>query len=124
MTMQDLNQVTISGHILSEPQLHRFDDEDAYTLTLTHHTDHHQSGHWELQLYSVSIWPPTSQAFIDQFQLGQRVTITGRLDCVCQQTLTGYQPVVSIIAERIITLQPRSQNACASAEQLLLRTDR
>ena len=42
MTMQDLNQVTISGHILSEPQLHRFDDEDAYTLT--HTTEHHQ--HW------------------------------------------------------------------------------
>ncbi len=124
MTTQDLNQVTISGHVHSRPDLYRFEDGDeAYTFTLTHTTDHHESGHWELQLYSVSIWQPTSDAFIEQFELGQRVAVTGRLDCVCHQTLTGYQPIVSIIAEHIITLHDSPQDTDTGAEQLLLRTD-
>jgi single-stranded DNA-binding protein len=121
MTAQDLNQVTISGHIHSQPQLHEYNDGDsAYTFTLTHTTDHHESGHWELQLYSVSIWQPASHAFIEHFAVGQRVAITGRLDCVCHETLTGYQPVVSIIAERIITLHPSPQDNGSDQPQLAL----
>ena len=105
MTMQDLNQLTISGHVRSEPQLHQYDDGDiACTLTLTHTTDHHQSGHWELQLYHVSLWGEVAVDFAERFELGQRIVVCGRLDCVHQQTLTGYQPVVSIIAARIITI--------------------
>jgi single-stranded DNA-binding protein len=123
MTTQDLNQLTISGHIRSQPQLHEYDDGDsAYTFTLTHSTDHHQTGDWELQLYSVSIWQPASHTFIEQFELGQPVAITGRLDCVCHETLTGYQPIVSIIAERIITLHDSPQDT--SIDQLPLAVDR
>ena len=122
MYSQDLNELTISGHVHSQPVLHEFDDDDnAYTFTLSHSTDHHQTGHWELQLYQVSIWQPASEAFIEHFQLGQRVAITGRLDCVCHETLTGYQPVVSIIAERIITLHDSSQDT--SIDQLPLALD-
>lgn len=29
MSMQDLNQLTISGHTRGEPQLHRYDDGDT-----------------------------------------------------------------------------------------------
>jgi hypothetical protein len=119
MTAQDLNQVTISGHTRSQPQLHEYNDGDS-AYTLTHTTDHHESGHWELQLYSVSIWQPASHEFIEHFELGQRVAITGRLDCVCHQTLTGYQPVVSIIAERIITLHPSPQDNGSDQPQLAL----
>jgi single-stranded DNA-binding protein len=119
MTTQDLNSLTISGHVHSQPELHEYDDGDsACTFTLTHTTDHHQSGHWELQLYQVSVWQPASHTFIEHFALGQRVAITGRLDCVCHETLTGYQPVVSIIAERIITLHDSPQDA--STDQLPL----
>jgi hypothetical protein len=68
MTTQDLNQLTISGHVRSEPQLHRYDDGDiACTLTLTHTTDHHQSGHWELQLYHVSLWGDAAVDFAETF---------------------------------------------------------
>jgi len=123
MTTQDLNQLTISGHVHSQPVLHEFDDADnAYTFTLSHSTDHHQSGHWELQLYHVSVWQPASQAFIEHFQLGQRVAITGRLDCAYHETLTGYQPVVSIIAERIITLDDPKDTA-TNSQQLPLSID-
>jgi single-stranded DNA-binding protein len=121
MTIQDLNQVTISGHIHSQPGLHEFDDGDsAYTFTLTHTTDHHQTGDWELQLYSVSIWQPASHTFIEQFELGQRVAITGQLDCVCRETLTGYQSIVSVIAEHIIALHDSPQNASSDQPQLAL----
>jgi len=119
MTTQDLNQLTISGHINSQPELHAFDDDDnAYTFTLSHTTDHHQSGHWELQLYHVSIWQPASEAFIEHFRLGQRVAITGHLDCAYHETPAGYQPIVSIIADRIITLDDPQDAARASNEAL------
>ena len=42
MASQDLNALTISGHVHSEPELHQFDDGDkAYTFVLAHTTDHH-----------------------------------------------------------------------------------
>jgi hypothetical protein len=54
-----MSKLTISGHVRGEPQLHRYDDGDtACTLTLTHATDHHQSEHWEPQLYHVSLGRP------------------------------------------------------------------
>jgi single-stranded DNA-binding protein len=121
MTMQDLNQLTISGHVRSEPQLHRYDDGDiACTLTLSHTTDHHESGHWELQLYHVSLWGDVAVDFAETFESGQRIVVTGRLDCVHQQTLTGYQSVVSIIAERIITMPATVEDTSADSGQLLL----
>jgi single-stranded DNA-binding protein len=121
MQSQDLNQLTISGHVHSQPELHEFDDGDiACTLTLTHTTDHHQSGHWELQLYHVNLWGPPARDFADTFQIGQRIVITGRLDCLHQQTLTGYHSIVSIIAERIITIPATSEDTSASTGQLQL----
>jgi single-stranded DNA-binding protein len=120
-TQQDLNQITISGHVHSAPELHRYDDGDiACTLTLTHSTDHHQSGHWELQLYHVSLWGPLAEDFADTFEIGQRIVITGRLDCVHQQTLTGYQSIVSIIAERVITIPAADQDTGIATGQLAL----
>jgi single-stranded DNA-binding protein len=121
VTMQDLNQLTISGHVRSEPQLHRYDDGDiACTLTLSHTTDHHDSAHWELQLYHVSLWGDVAADFAETFELGQRIVVTGRLDCVHQRTLTGYQSVVSIIAERIITMPATVDETSADSDQLLL----
>ena len=111
MARQDLNALTISGHVHSEPELHQFDDGDkAYTFVLAHTTDHHHSGHWELQFYTVSIWAPFGKPFIDTVQIGQRIVVTGRLDSVYHETFTGYQPIVSIIAERVITTNAPAQD--------------
>jgi single-stranded DNA-binding protein len=120
MCIQDLNQLTVSGRVRSEPQLQQFDDGDmACTFVLTHSTDHYQSGHWELQYYNVSIWGPDAQTFAEDFQVDQQVVVTGRLDSIYEQTLTGYQPIVSIIANRIITVDGASEQASV-VEQLRL----
>ncbi len=105
MYSQDLNQLTISGRVRSELKLHRYDDGDfACEFVLTHSTDHYQTGNWELQYYNVHIWGQAAQTFADSFEVDQRIVVTGRLDSIYEQTLTGYQPLVSIIANRIITI--------------------
>ena len=117
MHNQDLNQLTISGRVRSQPQLQRFDDGDrACTFVLTHTTDHYQTGNWELQYYNVAIWEPDAQTFYDTVELDQQIVATERLDSVYEQTLTGYQPIVSIIANRILTLHGAPEQT--SAEQL------
>ncbi|MGH2942967.1 MAG: single-stranded DNA-binding protein [Solirubrobacteraceae bacterium] len=92
--------------------------------SLTHTTDHHETGHWEVQLYSVSLWGTLAEDFTDEFEIGQRIVVTGRLDCVHEQTLTGYQSIVSIIASRVITIPADDQDAGIAAAQLLLTQDR
>ena len=117
MTTQDLNQLTISGRVRSEPQLHQFDDGDiACEFVLTHTTDHYQTGNWELQYYNVSIWGQAAVTFAETFEIDQRIVVTGRLDAVYDQTLTGYQPIVSIIANHIITADPTPDQAASSAQ--------
>ena len=117
MYTQDLNQLTISGRVRSEPRLHRFDDGDiACEFVLTLSTDHYQTGDWELQYYNVSIWGQAAAAFAESFQIDQRIVVTGRLDAVYDQTLTGYQPIVSIIANRIITTDPMPDQAASDAQ--------
>ena len=119
MHRQDLNQLTISGRVRSEPQLHRFDDGDiACEFVLTHITDHYQTANWELQYYNVSIWGPDAQTFYDTIELDQQIVVTGRLDSVYEPTLTGYQPIVSIIANRIITLHGAPEQTSSVGEQL------
>jgi single-stranded DNA-binding protein len=120
MYSQDLNALTISGRVRSAPQLQHFDDGDSVcTFVLTHTTDHHQSGHWELQYYNVAIWGPNAQTFYDAVELDAQIVVTGRLDSVYDQTLTGYQPIVSIIANRIITVDAGAEQATV-VEQLRL----
>jgi single-stranded DNA-binding protein len=119
MCIQDLNQLTLSGRVRSEPQLQHFDDGDRVCMfVLTHSTDHHQTGNWELQYYNVSIWGPAAQTFYDTIELDQQIVVTGRLDSVYEPTLTGYQPIVSIIANRILTLHGAAEQTSSVGEQL------
>ena len=120
MHSQDLNQLTISGRVRSQPQLQHFDDGDSVcTFVLTHCTDHHQSGNWEIQYYNVAIWGPDARTFAEDFEIAQQIGVTGRLDSIYDQTLTGYQPIVSIIANRIITVDAGADHATV-VEQLRL----
>ena len=120
MHRQDLNQLTISGHLRSQPQLQQFDDGDnVCTFVLTHSTDHHQSGHWEIQYYNVAIWGPDARTFYDTVEIGQQIAVTGRLDSIYEPTLTGYQPIVSIIANRILTIDAGAEQTSV-VEQLRL----
>jgi single-stranded DNA-binding protein len=117
MTSQDLNQLTISGRVRSEPKMHRFNDGDiACEFVLTHSTDHHETGHWELQYYNVHIWGTAAETFAASFEIDQQIVVTGRLDAVYDQTLTGYQPIVSIIANRILTTAPTPDPAANDAQ--------
>ena len=82
MTAGDINQVTISAHIDYQPQLRQ--DEDGQALCeflLSHVTACPDSGHWELQHYSVAIYGPHARVFVDTYQPGAMLIITGRLDC-------------------------------------------
>jgi single-stranded DNA-binding protein len=120
MCTQDLNQLTISGHVRSKPQLRQYTDGDSVCMfVLTHTTDHHESGNWELQFYNVHIWGPDAEYFDDMFELDQRVVVTGRLDSIYDESFTGYQPIVSIIANHIIAM-PGPVDDTSYTEQLSL----
>jgi single-stranded DNA-binding protein len=120
MCTQDLNALTISGHVRSKPELQQYADGDSVCMfVLTHTTDHHQTGNWELQFYNVSIWGPHAEYFADTFEIDQRIVVTGRLDSVYDETFTGYQPIVSIIANRIIAMHAPADDT-GYTEQLAL----
>jgi len=120
MTTPDVCQLTISGHVRREPQLHEEPEgESSCTFMLTHVTEHEQSGHWELGFYPVSIHGPLPQSFTAGFVPGQKLILCGRLDCELQRTLTGYEPHVSILADSIITLRGQTEHISTTAEQLL-----
>jgi hypothetical protein len=56
-TGEDVNELTISGHIEHELEL----TEDDYgqwvcAFVLTHTTTHYESGHWELQYYDITLY--------------------------------------------------------------------
>ena len=86
---------------------------------LTHTSEREESGHWELQFYNVTIHGQLGESFAASCKTGQRVMITGRVDCELRETLMGYQPVVSIIATSIITLYGTVEHNSV-AEQLNL----
>jgi single stranded DNA-binding protein len=120
MTTADLNQLLISGHVRREPELREEPDGDSVcSFVLTHTSEHQESGHWELQFYNVHIYGPLAESFAETCKTGQKIMITGRLDCELHETLTGYQPVVSIIATSVITLYGMAEHNSV-AEQLNL----
>jgi single-stranded DNA-binding protein len=105
MTTADLNQLLISGHVRRQHELRKeADGASVCSFVLTHTTEHEESGHWELQFYNVTVHGPLGESFAETCKTGQKIMITGRLDCELHETLTGYQPVISIIATSIITL--------------------
>ena len=120
MTTADLNQLLISGHVRREPELRQEPDGDSdCSFVLTHTSEHEESGHWELQFYNVHIHGPLGESFAATCKTGQKIMITGRLDCELRQTLMGYQPIVSIIATSVITLYGVAEHNSV-AEQLNL----
>ena len=51
-----------------------------------------------MQFYNVAAYGPLGESFAATFQCGQRIVITGRLDCEHEPTLLGYWPLASVIA--------------------------
>jgi single-stranded DNA-binding protein len=101
-TGEDVNELTISGHIEHDLEL----TEDDYgqwvcRFVLTHTTTHYETGHWELQYYDVTLYG--AKPFARHYQPGQMILITGQLDHHVQTTPTGSQSQASIHAHTIIT---------------------
>ena len=107
MTTPDLNQLTIAGRVEQAPQLQPHEDcGTVCTFMLTHTVELTGNERFsaEIQFYSVAIYGPLGESFAAVYKPDQKVIIHGRLDCEHHETLTGYQPIASIIADRIITL--------------------
>ena len=71
---------------------------------LIHTREHEESEHWELQFYNVAAYGPLGESFAATFHSGQRIVITGRLDCEHEQTLLGFRPLASVIADSILVI--------------------
>jgi hypothetical protein len=104
MYTQDVNELTISGHVNEAPRLD--DDSDVISVcrfVLTHTTHAiRQRPTWEQQHYTVTAYDKVAETFTERHQPGQVVVITGELDLQIQATLIGPLPAVSIIAHRIV----------------------
>jgi single-stranded DNA-binding protein len=121
MTTADLNQLAISGHVRRDPELRYCDDGTSVcSFVLTHISEHEKSGHYELQFYNVRIHGSLAESVAASCSTDERIVVIGRLDCELHETLTGYQPVVSIIATNIITMHGPTEQTRLSAEQLPL----
>jgi hypothetical protein len=113
MYTQDVNELTISGHVTQAPQLH---DDQVYTFVLNHSTHAYDRGGWEQQHYDVVAYGALGETFADRHQAGQVVVIMGELDLQPQDTLIGTLPYIRIIAHRIITVDgPLNAAAHAAA---------
>jgi primosomal replication protein N len=119
MYTQDINELTISGHVTKTPLLHDdLDELPACSFVLTHTThavDQGRSG-WEQQHYNVLAYNRIAETFTDRHQAGQVVIVTGELDLQIKDTLIGPLPAITIIAHRIILIDgPLNPAASAAA---------
>jgi single-stranded DNA-binding protein len=113
MTSFDVNQLTISGCVENDPELQEHPDcGSVCRFVLTHTTEPPDAERFEceLQFYNVAIYGPLGESFMTVYQTGLRIIINGRLDCEHQPTLTGYQPIASILADSIISLHGPSED--------------
>jgi len=120
MATPDLNQLTISGRVEREPQLSEHPDCGTvcrFILTHTVELPGNERFSAEIQFYNVSIYGPLGESFAAVYQAGQKIIIEGRLDCEHQETLTGYQPIASILVDSIITMHELAEHTSTS-EQL------
>jgi len=130
MTAGDINQVTISGHIEQPPFIST--DEDGHEVCeflLSHASrEHTEHGQWDLQHYKVAIYGQQARVFVDTYQPGEMIVLTGRLHCEryhtpyrawkrvsrthrnCRYDLTRHswrtwitEPTATIIADTITT---------------------
>jgi primosomal replication protein N len=116
MYTQDINELTISGHVNAAPRLQGDPDELLICEFVLTHTTHAYDRHgWEQQHYNVTAYGPIAQAFADRHQAGQVIVITGALDLQLRDTLIGPLPYVSITAQRIITVDGTLNPAAHSA---------
>jgi primosomal replication protein N len=117
MYTQDINELTISGHVNQPPRLQGHpEDLPGCEFVLTHTTQAVDRDGWEQQHYNVIAYGSTGVAFLARHRHGQVVVITGELDLQLQDTLIGTLPQVSIVAHRIITVDgPLNPAATAAA---------
>jgi single-stranded DNA-binding protein len=112
MTPLDVNQLTISGCVESEPGLQEHSECGSvcrFVLTHTVEPPDAERFECELQFYNVAIYGPLGESFMAAYRPGIRIIINGRLDCEHQQTPLGYQPMASILVDSIITLHGSKQ---------------
>jgi hypothetical protein len=105
MYTQDINELTISGHVNQAPRLD--DDTDViavcrFVLTHTTHAIDRRRPGWEQQHYNVTAYDKVAETFTERHQPGQVIVITGELDLQIQATLIGPLPAITIIAHRIV----------------------
>jgi hypothetical protein len=87
-------------------------------FVLSHTTQAYDRGGWEQHHYNVTAYGKISEAFANRHQPGQVIVITGELDLQLQDTLIGTLPHVSIVANRIITVDgPLNRAASAGAPE-------
>jgi hypothetical protein len=121
MSIQDVNHLTISGHVNQPP--HLVDDGDAiasceFVLTHTTHGSHRGS---QQQHYRVIAHNPVAEAFAARHEPGQAVIVMGRLELEIHDTLLGPLPAISITAHRIIPIdKPRNPATTATGAQQVL----
>jgi len=84
-------------------------------LTHTVELPHNERFSAEIQFYNVSIYGPMGESFTAVYQPGLRIVIEGRLDCEHQETLTGYQPIASILADSITTMHEFTEDSSTSS---------
>ena len=78
-TGEDINLVTISGHIEHDLALYE-DDYGQWVcrFVLTHTTTHYETGHWEQQYYDVILYG--ARPLARRSETGQTILVTGQLD--------------------------------------------
>jgi primosomal replication protein N len=80
MSAGDINELTIAGHIDHHPWLHYDDDgQTVCEFVLRHMTTCPTIGTWQLEHYSVAIYGERARVFVETYQPGSMLVISGRL---------------------------------------------
>jgi hypothetical protein len=120
MTMQDLNQLTISGHVRTEPELRRFDDGDSPARSRSRTpptTTRPGTGSCSSTTSASGDPTPSTSPTRSRSDSGSSSPDDWT---TYQQSLTGYQSIVSILADRVITMPATAEEPGSYTEQLAL----
>jgi hypothetical protein len=115
MRTQDINELTISGHVTQPPAAQGDPDDAVYRFVLRHTTHAWDRGGWEQHHYNVIAYGQLGEAFANRHQPGQTIIVMGELDLQLADTLIGTLPSVSIVAHRIITVDGELNPAAHAA---------
>ena len=120
MSAFDINQLTISGNLTTDPELRRLSTGTAVCHIRIAHNERRrlESGEWidNPQFFDVTIWGATGEWVTQHVAKGDKVVVAGRMRWREWETDSGKRQAVDITADSIVPAPRDAANARSNAD--------